>query len=278
MHPSFVARHRIERPVSMAQLVKGRTKCASAAVAWVPGRTSDPLDTLVVSASPLYGRALCEFLDPGAVGRTCTVVTESELAAMPTASPDGAAVIAPLNWEEMGNWVPDLAKKLAARPWVIVAELRISGMFLWFFEGRSCGLVGSTAAPEEFHSAVRAAAVGRALCPPAALPALLTRYGPPLPDRRIALTPSIRQLEVGCAIASGLNNAQISRLLCLGKGTVKTHVHHLIEELECAGRAEVCTYFQQALAGVAAGLYGRAGARSHSCRKAAWEGFGDRCG
>jgi non-specific serine/threonine protein kinase len=61
--------------------------------------------------------------------------------------------------------------------------------------------------------------------------------GPRWPD---ALT--AREEEVAVLLARGLTNAQIAETLVVAKGTVDTHVHHILEKLGCSSRAQVAVW------------------------------------
>jgi DNA-binding NarL/FixJ family response regulator len=51
-----------------------------------------------------------------------------------------------------------------------------------------------------------------------------------------------REQEVAALLARGLSNAQIAETLVLAKGTVDTHVHHVLEKLGCSSRAQVAVW------------------------------------
>ena len=43
-------------------------------------------------------------------------------------------------------------------------------------------------------------------------------------------------------LARGLSNAQIAKTLVVAKGTVDTHVHHILKKLGCSSRAQVAVW------------------------------------
>ena len=60
--------------------------------------------------------------------------------------------------------------------------------------------------------------------------------GDALPD----LTP--REREVLSLIALGLSNSEIAERLTLELGTVKNHVHHILEKLNVSSRQDAVAY------------------------------------
>jgi non-specific serine/threonine protein kinase len=51
-----------------------------------------------------------------------------------------------------------------------------------------------------------------------------------------------REQEVAALLARGFSNAQIAERLVVAKGTVDTHVHHILEKLGCSSRAQVAVW------------------------------------
>jgi len=55
------------------------------------------------------------------------------------------------------------------------------------------------------------------------------------------LTP--RELQVAQLLALGLSNRDIAALLCIGEGTVKTHVEHILGKLAVTDRVQAAVWF-----------------------------------
>lgn len=53
---------------------------------------------------------------------------------------------------------------------------------------------------------------------------------------------SEREMEVVCLLATGLNNRDIGRVLCIAESTVKTHVEHVIGKLGVADRLQAAVW------------------------------------
>ncbi|MDE3075193.1 MAG: helix-turn-helix transcriptional regulator [Chloroflexota bacterium] len=58
---------------------------------------------------------------------------------------------------------------------------------------------------------------------------------------------SRRELEVAELISEGLPNKDIAGRLCISLGTVKDHVHHILEKTGLASRTEIAAAFLGAL-------------------------------
>jgi DNA-binding NarL/FixJ family response regulator len=58
------------------------------------------------------------------------------------------------------------------------------------------------------------------------------------------LTP--REIEIVRMVAEGRRNREIAQMLFVGEGTVKTHLHHIYEKLQVAGRLELAIYAHRA--------------------------------
>lgn len=98
----------------------------------------------------------------------------------------------------------------------------------------AAGILLKGAAAEDVHRAVRALATGGAWLDPAVTGRVLRTYREATPRIRPGaevdlLTP--REREVLTLIGAGLSNAEIATELCLGGGTVKTHIGHIFGKL-----------------------------------------------
>ncbi|QFU93418.1 response regulator transcription factor [Amycolatopsis sp. YIM 10] len=96
--------------------------------------------------------------------------------------------------------------------------------------------------PADLLAAIRTVAAGEALLAPSVTRRLITEFcrgapAPPPTSELDALT--ARELEVLTLVARGMSNAEIAAHLRLGKGTVKTHVSHLLAKLAVRDRAQL---------------------------------------
>jgi DNA-binding NarL/FixJ family response regulator len=118
--------------------------------------------------------------------------------------------------------------------------------------GGATGFILKTEAPARLVDAVRVVSVGETLLGPETTRQVITRYlatSPP-PGRVPAVVDTLtaREHEVMLDVAQGLSNQEIADHLCIGAGTVKTHVARILAKLGLRDRVQVVTYaFQHGL-------------------------------
>jgi DNA-binding NarL/FixJ family response regulator len=105
------------------------------------------------------------------------------------------------------------------------------------------GYVTRDASIDALFKAVTDIASGRLMCPPeisgGLLRALYHHTGEPASDAvESAMALTRRESEVLALIGDGFSNKEIGCRLCLSVATVKHHVHHVLEKLKLARRAE----------------------------------------
>ena len=138
---------------------------------------------------------------------------------------------------------------------VIVTGLTDSeAAILQYIEAGVSGYVLRDDSVKKMLTTIRAVHAGEAVISPSVAAALMTRLaelaelaksaggnnsvttGDALPD----LTP--REREVLSLIALGLSNSEIAERLTLELGTVKNHVHHILEKLNVSSRQDAVAY------------------------------------
>ena len=97
---------------------------------------------------------------------------------------------------------------------------------------------------------VESVTCGESACSPRTAAALLRRVAvlsgqrkPPEPP--VGLT--LRERQIAGLIARGRSNKEIARELSIEVSTVKNHVHHMLEKLGVAGRAEAAARVRRGL-------------------------------
>jgi len=124
-------------------------------------------------------------------------------------------------------------------------------------EAGAAGLVLRDQPIEEALSAIRAACIGEAHIAPEVAPMLMDRLAElkvsvsdadTVGRRYQELTP--REREVLDLIAHGLTNQQIAERLVVEVGTVKNHVHRILEKLDKRSREEAAGYLRSLPAGL----------------------------
>jgi len=124
-------------------------------------------------------------------------------------------------------------------------------------EAGAAGLVLREQPIEEALSAIRAACIGEAHIAPEVAPMLMDR----LAELRVSVSDAdtvgrryleltSREREVLDLIAHGLTNQQIAERLVVEVGTVKNHVHSILEKLDKRSREEAAGYLRSLPAGL----------------------------
>lgn len=103
--------------------------------------------------------------------------------------------------------------------------------------------------PEELVRTVRRIHDGEQALSPSVLRRVVTRaIGGARPSPPEVLTP--REVEVLTLIGKGLNNAEIERELFISKGTLKSHIAHLLTKLDARDRPQlIITAWESGLVG-----------------------------
>lgn len=203
-----------------------------------------PMELLIVSNSPILGRGLRHLLDRWpTLFRSRMVIEQVE-----SPTPPDALLVAPQSWEEMAFWLPTLRKRYAFCPWLLLADVRVAGMFLSLIQPQPCLLVGLEAAPESLEQAADSLASRRGFCLSSELCARFARGADLESVGRWRPSPSARELQCGCAVSLGLCNRRIAEVLHVSEATVKTHLHHFMGKLDLSNRWELGAFVQRALA------------------------------
>lgn len=154
-----------------------------------------------------------------------------------------------------GNGALSLVK--AARKTGAAAKILVMGLskseeaILTYIEAGADGYVLQEGTMDELLKNIRALHRGEALASPQVVAALMARVNKlaelhseltlnPDATRLADLTP--REREVLALIGEGFSNQEISDHLTIGLGTVKNHVHNVLQKLEVNNRWEATAY------------------------------------
>jgi DNA-binding NarL/FixJ family response regulator len=135
----------------------------------------------------------------------------------------------------------DLRASVPATRILIVTTFDIDEYVYEALHAGASGFLLKNAAPEELVRAVRVIASGDALTAPTVTRRLIEQFcqRPAVQPRPPALdTLTDRELEVLRLVAAGLSNQQIAERLVIGRGTVKTHVAHILAKLDISDRVQ----------------------------------------
>ncbi len=149
---------------------------------------------------------------------------------------------------------PALIKAFPSLRVIVTGLSNSEAAILQYIEAGVSGYVLRDDAVEDMLTTIRAVHAGEAVISPSVAAALMARLvelaelakssgaeniappTEPLPD----LTP--REREVLSLIALGLSNSEIAERLTLELGTVKNHVHHILEKLNVSSRQDAAAY------------------------------------
>ncbi|MBT8226090.1 MAG: response regulator transcription factor [Dactylosporangium sp.] len=117
-------------------------------------------------------------------------------------------------------------------------------------EAGASGFILKDVLARDLHAAVRTVHAGDAVTAPAVTRRLIAHFAggtgpPPAPRDDIRLDPlTTREREVLTLIAGGMTNTEIAARLSLSRGTVKTHVSHVLAKLGLRDRVQavICGY------------------------------------
>jgi DNA-binding NarL/FixJ family response regulator len=150
----------------------------------------------------------------------------------------------------------ELAQALKDDPSVKVLIIGVADhpeIILRAIEAGAVGYVLSDESVADLVAKIRAAHRGKALVSPEIAGALIARIAElvevrPIPEYRYRLdqigelTP--REQEVLDLIAAGLSNQHIAQRLVIEVGTVKNHVHSILQKLDVSSRDDAATLWQ----------------------------------
>ncbi len=215
---------------------------------------ADQVRTLAVSPSPLeasvWFSTLDEALEVQAIGHSSAL---NEAIRMSQAAE--VILFCPGESIEAGiGWVRELHSVGRARP-VVVGLPRDDDVFVAYIEAGAWACVFSDESVEAVVGAIVDVARGCSRVPSDMAPALIYRLfrlqqatiDPDSAGSTIeALTP--RERVVLELVANGLTNQEIGRSLNIGTGTVKNHVHNILEKVQVENRHQASTYHSAARA------------------------------
>jgi DNA-binding NarL/FixJ family response regulator len=206
----------------------------------------DSLELSIVSASPIYAAALQELLEPDPEVCCTRILHHADLEDEAALSDTDVVLVAPHTWEELAGELPLLRRRFTARPWLLLADLRLVGMFLPLLERHRCVLLPASASVDDLREALHDLAGHRCTCLSAELRARLARGMAGRANGRLQL-PSEGEMQCACAVSLGLSNGQITETLYLPPNTVKSHLYRLMRKLHLSSRQDLGMLIYRAL-------------------------------
>ena len=132
---------------------------------------------------------------------------------------------------------------------VVIGVTETRQKVLHYVEAGASAYVGEDSTIEDMISAIRMAEQGKAIVPPDITSALMDRlaeYAQIFSDLEIGVIESAgltdRELEVLELLGKNMTNYEIAEALVIEVGTVKNHVHNILNKLNVTSRNEAATY------------------------------------
>lgn len=204
------------------------------------------LELLILCSSPIFARGLQHLLVEDLGCGHSHLHWVQDQAGLSRIIDPALVLMAPQCWREFAHWLPLLRDHFPFRPWLIIADVRLTGMFLSQLETRPCLFVN----PGTVTDLGKAMHAWHSGCLPGLRTELLAHFARRAPMRANGWTtkfPTATELQCGCAVSLGLRNQEIAAALSVSVATVKSHLHHLIHKLAVANRQELGSFFYQAL-------------------------------
>jgi len=191
--------------------------------------------------------ALVATLQHTNVNRACGAFSRETVEAALVAFAPGLVIV--------DAWYPEgtalVAMVRASVPKVSVVVLttgeREEEFLAWADLGIS-GYLGPDTSAGDLLSAVRRVEAGEVACPPRLTALLLNRFAvrsSERVDRAGIFTLTAREQEIAELLADGLSNKLIARRLDVALGTVKNHVHSILEKWDCQSRGEAAARYRK---------------------------------
>src|SRR4051794_20985435 len=113
---------------------------------------------LILGDSPIFTRAIQALLQSGPTACNSQIVTGADLTRRPVSHQADAVLLVPQDWQEFAGWLSRLRRRLASCPWLLLADLRLVGMFLSYLADQPCALVEPNAPAHMLDCALEAVA------------------------------------------------------------------------------------------------------------------------
>jgi two-component system nitrate/nitrite response regulator NarL len=200
---------------------------------------------LIVNETRLIANVLSAVLEDEPDMRVVACATSGEAALSWAPQADVALVSTRLGDRDSVQLVRAMSGAVPYLKVLVLGLTESSAQVLQYAQAGAAGYVLKDDSVEDLVRRIRAACDDKALVSPevaAALMARLAQLAHRVPeteassDGRSDLTP--RELEVLGLIAEGLTNQQIADHLVIEVGTVKNHVHSILQKLEVRSRQE----------------------------------------
>jgi len=216
-----------------------------------PGQSIRPINLLLVNESKLIGNVISAALEDEPDIRVAASVTSMEeaLKAVQEQNIDVALVSTRLPDQGALKLTSAITKLTTSTKVLALGLTEEKKHVLRYLEAGATGYVLKDHSLEDLIETVRATQDGKVFISPEIAAAMVERLSNLARmfsdiENNIADTTSLsaRELEVLALIGKGLTNQQIARSLVIEIGTVKNHVHSILEKLNVRTRDEAAAY------------------------------------
>ena len=132
---------------------------------------------------------------------------------------------------------------------IVIGLAEVKENVLHYVEAGASGYVSKDSSIDDMVSAIRMAQQGKAEVPPTIVAAMIERlseYAQIFADLEMGVVESSgltqRELEVLELLGQNMTNNEIADQLVIEVGTVKNHVHSILNKLNVSSRSEAATY------------------------------------
>lgn len=129
---------------------------------------------------------------------------------------------------------------------ILAVDIADSSLVYRAIRSGALGYVSKHNRIEELVHAIRQVARGEAVLTPQSLTSLVTllREAPDVSTSRVPMLErlSAREQEVLNLLAQGKSNRDIANALCVTEGTVRAHIHNVLDKLHLSNRVQAATY------------------------------------
>lgn len=204
--------------------------------------------TIIVGRARLMCEVMASVLsNEDAIDVLGSVTTAAEAVSM-AVDADMALVSATMPERETLSLITQLTEMHPPVKVIVVGALNHTPMIIKYLEAGAAGYVLDEESVDGLVRAIRLAADGHAELSPELAGALMKRIAQLADHRRTALNISLtsdltpREREILALLAENYSNKEIANQLFIETGTVKNHVHNILNKLNVKSRHEAALY------------------------------------
>jgi DNA-binding NarL/FixJ family response regulator len=205
----------------------------------------EPLDLVIVATSLLVAGAVeCALAGSPLALHPEQRVDLNSVHSLEAAQPQ-ILLLAPRTWREFERLLSEVPPSLSECRWLILADLRLVGLFLSRLKHRPCAIVDIHSPPEQLTNALTALSAGELTCMEAQMMRRFVHGLPPSGLGALRQLPSPVELQCGCGVSLGLRSGEMAQVLHVSECTIKSHLHRLMRKLGVLDRRDLALLVRQ---------------------------------